>query len=501
MEIHVELKTNSKMFCGCKNDPFHAPKPNIYTCPVCLGLPGALPVPNKKAVEWTIMLGLALGSEISLFSKFDRKNYFYPDLPKGYQISQYDQPIARGGKIVIASEAKQSFSPRHPELVSGSKIASSSRFNLIGTSRNDGKTIRIHRVHLEEDTGKLIHSTVNGKKVSLIDFNRSGVPLVEIVTEPDINSSEEAKAFLKKLHQIIRYLDISDADMEKGSMRLEPNISVKIMSLRINAKQSFSPRHPELVSGSKIASSSSTPRNDDESELPSYKVEVKNINSFNFVKKAIDYEVGRQIEILEAGETPVQETRGWEEKKGVTLPQRRKEAAHDYRYFPEPDIPPMRVTKDQISELRTKIPELPDVKLARFIKNYQLKPEDAARLTDEVELANFFEKCASQLSIINSKLSIQSLANWIINKKVDYTKASPEELIKVITATKQVKQVDEVELTRVIDQIIAANPQPVAEYKKGKTGIIMFFVGQVKRELKGRGDAVSIRKILQEQLK
>ena len=213
MEIHVELKTNSKMFCGCKNDPFHAPKPNIYTCPVCLGLPGGLPVANKKAIEWTIKLGLALNCEIPLFSKFDRKNYFYPDLPKGYQISQYDQPLAINGKLVIANAVKQS-----RDL---NEIASSPK-----TPRND-KVIRITRVHLEEDTGKLLHSNVNGKPVSLIDFNRSGVPLVEIVTEPDIHSGEEARLFLKKLHQIIRYLDISDAEMEKGSMRLEPNISVK----------------------------------------------------------------------------------------------------------------------------------------------------------------------------------------------------------------------------------------------------------------------------------
>ena len=456
MEIHVELKTNSKMFCGCKNDPFHAPKPNIYTCPVCLGLPGALPVPNKKAVEWTIMLGLALGSEISLFSKFDRKNYFYPDLPKGYQISQYDQPIATGGSLKFKVQ--------------------SSKFK-----EDQEKTVRIHRVHLEEDTGKLQHTTVNGKKVTLVDFNRSGVPLVEIVTEPDINSSEEAKAFLKKLHQIIRYLDISDADMEKGSMRLEPNISV----MQVNSSQSA------------VGSSSSS---SEEEKLPSYKVEVKNINSFNFVKKAIDYEVGRQMEILEAGETPVQETRGWEEKKGVTLPQRRKEAAHDYRYFPEPDIPPMRFTQDQISKIKDQIGELPDVKLSRFIKGYQLKIEDAERLTEEKELADFFEKCVSQSSIINSKLPIQSLANWIINKKVDYTKIAPEELVKTITAAKVVKQVDESELKSVIDKIIASNPQPVADYKKGKTGIIMFFVGLAKRELKGRGDAVIIKQLLEKKL-
>ena len=226
MEIHVELKTNSKMFCGCKNDPFHAPKPNIYTCPVCLGMPGAIPVPNQKAIDWTIKLGLALGSDISLVSKFDRKHYFYPDLAKGYQISQYDQPIALGGSVPILI-------PKD------------------GTSPAYEKVVRIRRVHLEEDTGKLLHATVDGQKVSLIDFNRSGVPLVEIVTEPDIRTGEVARQFLKKLHQIIRYLEISDADMEKGSMRLEPNISVM-------RTQNSNPR-TQII---------------EENELPPYKVEV-----------------------------------------------------------------------------------------------------------------------------------------------------------------------------------------------------------------------------------
>src|SRR3989338_7319863 len=257
LEIHVELATKSKMFCGCDANYFGG-KPNTHTCPVCLGLPGALPVPNKKAIEWCIRIGLALNCEIPLHSKFDRKNYFYPDLPKGYQISQYDKPFAVNGRLVIKPFARGPLT----------------------------KTVRIRRVHMEEDTGKLIHATVDGEKCTLIDFNRSGVPLVEIVTEPDIRTSEEARDFLKKLHQIIRYLGVSDADMEKGSMRLEPNISIRRKSEKEKERKG-------------------------EENLPKYKVEVKNINSFNFAKKAIDYEISRHIELLDSGETPKQETRGW----------------------------------------------------------------------------------------------------------------------------------------------------------------------------------------------
>ena len=381
MEIHVELKTKSKMFCGCKNDPFHAPKPNIYTCPVCLGLPGALPVANKKAIEWTIKLGLALGCEIPLFSKFDRKNYFYPDLPKGYQISQYDQPLAVKGKLVIAipSETKEKQSHKENEIASSP-----------ASPRNDSKVIRITRVHLEEDTGKLLHATVNNKKVSLIDFNRSGVPLVEIVTEPDIHSAEEAKAFLKKLHQIVRYLDISDAEMEKGSMRLEPNISVSsVIPSEVEGSHST---NSGVIDSSTAPHASGSARNDD-LRLPPYKVEVKNINSFNFVKKAIDFEVERHIELLEQGKTPVQETRGWDEKKNATYSQRVKEEAHDYRYFPDPDLPPLKWEKSHIANLKSQIPELADMKVKRFVSDYQLSENNAERLTETRELADYFESC------------------------------------------------------------------------------------------------------------
>ncbi len=443
LEIHVELKTNSKMFCGCRADWFGLP-PNSNCCPVCLGLPGALPVPNKKAVEWCVMLGLALNCEIPEFSKFDRKNYFYPDLPKGYQISQYDKPLAINGWLDIKSEI------RNPKSEQNSK-----------SQISNTKRIKIRRVHMEEDTGKLMHSTVEEEKCTLIDFNRSGVPLVEIVTEPDIRSSEEARIFLKKLHQIIRYIGISDADMEKGSMRLEPNISVQEI------------------------------RNED--ELPNYKVEVKNINSFNFAKKAMDYEIERHIELLKNGETPVQETRGWDEKKGITYSQRSKEEAHDYRYFPEPDIPPIRWEKLQITNYKLQIPELPDQKLARFMKEYGLSEYDAIILTDDLATAKYYEKA---ISVRDSSVSTKVIANWIINKKADISKVSSEELVQLIIQKQQVVQMDEKELEEIVKKVITANPKAVVDYKSGKQQAMMFLVGQVMRETKGKAGAEEVKQKL-----
>ncbi|EKD67249.1 MAG: hypothetical protein ACD_48C00513G0002 [uncultured bacterium] len=423
MEIHVELATQSKMFCGCPADHFEK-KPNTQTCPVCLAMPGGLPVPNKKAIEWAIKLGLALECEIPLFSKFDRKNYFYPDLPKGYQISQYDKPLAVHGKI-------------------DTKLG----------------MVRIHRVHLEEDTGKLLHTTVEGKKVTLIDFNRSGVPLVEIVTEPDIHSGDHAKLFLKKLHQIIRYLGISSADMEKGSMRLEPNISVKPV-------------------GSK--------------DLPNYKVEVKNINSFNFVKKAIEYEVIRHIALLEQGKTPVQETRGWMEGKNETISQRLKEEANDYRYFPEPDIPPMRFSSEFIEDIRKQIPELPEKVKNRLMKMYDINKSVAEILTQEKELGEYFEKTVSL-----SQISPSIIANVLVNQSVNIQQVKPEELIDLINKKQQEKQVDAGVVATAIEAVIAANAKAIEDYKKGKTAVLMFLVGMVKRELKGKGDAEKIKVLLE----
>lgn len=426
LEIHLELKTQSKMFCGCKNDPFHAPKPNIYTCPVCLGMPGGLPVPNKKAIEWTILLGLALHCKVNMVSKFDRKHYFYPDLPKGYQISQYDQPLCSGGVVSL------------PE-----------------------GDVRIHRVHLEEDTGKLQHTTIDGKEVTLIDFNRSGVPLIEIVTEPDIRSGEHAKSFLKKLHQIIRYLDISDADMEKGSMRLEPNISVK--------------------------------KSEDEG-LPPYKVEVKNINSFNFVKKAIEYEVDRHVSILESGTIPKQETRGWNEDAGQTFSQRSKEHAEDYRYFPDPDIPPLRFTEQYIESLRENLPELPEEKARRFKEVYQLSDQSIEILIGNRQIAQYFEDAVKEGQSHN--LSPVTIANWIINKKVDIHAVSATDLLhQIIHATTIIHASDD-EIQQAIQDTLSEHAKAVQDYKAGKKQALMFLFGQVMKKLQGRGD----KKIIQERL-
>jgi aspartyl-tRNA(Asn)/glutamyl-tRNA(Gln) amidotransferase subunit B len=340
LEVHVELKTKSKMFCGCSADYF-GKEPNTHTCPVCLGLPGALPVPNKQAIEWCIMIAQALNCEISSFSKFDRKNYFYPDLPKGYQISQYDLPFGLNGYMILKS----------------------------------GKKVGITRVHMEEDTAKLSHQDVNGESVSLIDFNRSSVPLVEIVTEPDFNSAEEVTEYLTRLRQIVRYLGVSNADMEKGDMRLEPNISLTTAS-----EVPSTERRAQGITNKDL--------------LPTYKVEVKNINSFRFVAQAIEFEKKRHAEILDLGETPVQETRGWNEAKQKSISQRVKEEANDYRYFPEPDIPPFRFTDEEITKIKAQMPELPDVKFERFKSEFGLPDYDVELVTRERAVADYFEEAA-----------------------------------------------------------------------------------------------------------
>ncbi len=428
LEVHVELKTKSKMFCECKTEYFGS-KPNTSTCPVCLGLPGALPIPNKKAIEWCVMLGLALNCEIPPFSKFDRKNYFYPDLPKGYQISQYDQPFCVNGNIKLSS----------------------------------GKVIRIRRVHMEEDTGKLIHEQGS----TLIDFNRSGVPLVEIVTEPDFETASEVKEYLQKLQQLVRYLEVSDADMEKGQMRLEPNISVQGKSQKAKVK--------------------------------SYKVEVKNINSFSFVERAINYELKRQQELIRKGETPIQETRGWDEKKQKTVIQRIKEEASDYRYFPEPDIPPVRWTEFQIEKLKSQIPELPNEKFNRFKKEYGLNGYDCEILTRSRAIADYFEEATKIAK--QHELSAKQIANYIINRKPEIEKLVPAELIQTLKQTTTKIQIDEKELEKIINKVLKTNANAVLDYKKGKENAIMFLVGQVMRRLKQKTNVSQIKASLLAKLK
>lgn len=431
LEIHIELCTKSKMFCQCSADYFGKP-PNSYVCPVCLGLPGALPVPNKKAIEYLIKIAKAFNCKINTTSKFDRKHYFYPDLPKGYQISQYDEPISVNGKVFIGKD----------------------------------RAIRITRVHMEEDTGKLIHK---GNK-TLIDFNRSGVPLVEIVTEPDFNNSDDVKVFLEDLQTTIRYLNVSDADMEKGSMRLEPNISIK----KNNGK------------------------------IADYKVEIKNINSFKFVKKAIDYEIKRQIELLKKGVSPKQETRGFDEKLQKTYVQRTKEQAHDYRYFPEPDIPPMVFTKDYLNNIFSSIPELPRQRTERYIKDFKIKYTDAHILTRNKTMSDYYEKA---LEKVNKKLDKdvkiqnieQSIANYIINKKISINLPLEEFADKVIKLLSP-KKTDIKLLNSVIKDVIKNNEKVVFDYKKGKQNAIMFLVGQVMKQIKGKAEAKIILGKLKKEL-
>jgi aspartyl-tRNA(Asn)/glutamyl-tRNA(Gln) amidotransferase subunit B len=441
LEVHVELKTKSKMFCSCSTDYF-GQQPNTHVCPVCLGLPGALPVPNKTAIEWCVKIALALHCKINEFSKFDRKNYFYPDLPKGYQISQYDLPFGEHGYVELSNK----------------------------------KRIGITRVHMEEDTGKLTHQEVHGEKASLIDFNRSSVPLVEIVTEPDFHDAVEVKEYLQKLHQMVRYLDVSNADMEKGEMRLEPNIS---LLSRKNLKE-----------GTKIT----------KDMLPAYKVEVKNINSFRFVEKAVNYELKRQEKILEKGQTPLQETRGWDENRQQTFSQRVKEEAQDYRYFPEPDIPPIRFSSQDISTLRKSLPELPDEKIARLQKGYALPYYDAEIISRDKALADYFEEAvrvSQKGEDTRGSINAKDLANAIINKKIDTSTTVPALLVKTVLASKQTVSIDEKELDAIIGKVIVENAKAVADYKNGKHASLMFLLGQVMRAVGKKLDVNLVREKLQ----
>ncbi len=429
LETHVELKTSSKMFCGCAANYF-GKQPNSQTCPVCLGLPGALPVPNKKAIDWCIKISLSLNCKINMFSKFDRKNYFYPDLSKGYQISQYDLPFGHNGHITLSN----------------------------------GNRIRIRRVHMEEDTGKLIHDG----EISLIDFNRSGVPLVEIVTEPDFHDAKDVKEYLQKLRQAVRYLDVADADMEKGDMRLEPNISLR------DKQQETS------------------------NILPNYKVEVKNINSFKFVEKAVNYEIKRQTEILDKNEVPPQETRGWDEIQQKTFSQRSKEDAMDYRYFPEPDIPPITFTDTQIAELKSQIPELPDAKRKRFEAEYKLTEYDAEILTREKNLADYFENTVKVGQ--DYKINPKQIANTIINKKPNIENILPATLVKIIVKAGQTDAMDEKKLQKVVKEVLTQNTKAVEEYLGGKENALMFLLGQAMKKL-GKVDASQVKQLLVKMIK
>ncbi len=426
LEVHIELATKSKMFCRCSAEHFSVPA-NTHVCPVCMGLPGALPVANQTAIEDTIKFGLAFDCTINAESKFDRKHYFYPDLPKGYQISQYDMPLCIDGHWTSPS----------------------------------GKTVTIKRIHLEEDTGKLIHDIVKGKKVSLVDYNRSSVPLMEMVTEPDFDNMNDVDEFLREVQRIVRYLGISSADMEKGSMRLEANISMRTVG---------------------------------ETKLPSYKIELKNINSFRFLKKAVEAEIVRQTELLKNGETPAQETRGYNETKGKTFSQRTKEDAHDYRYFPEPDVPPLSIPKENVEAIRATLPELPEAKRIRFATDYELSKDYIDILVSDLARANYFDT-ATQLGEKHS-IAPRTIAGAMINQHLDEKYTEPAELIKVLyeMQTKEYASAEAVQTA--IDVVLAQNEKEVKDFNEGKTQLIGFFIGQVQKELKGTADPKVVQQAL-----
>jgi len=486
LEIHAELKTNTKMFCSCKNDPDEK-RPNFNICSVCTAQPGTLPVANEEAIKKVIKTGLALNCKIAENSKFDRKNYFYPDLPKGYQISQYDQPLCVGGYLEING---------NPSTGSGLR------------------KIRITRIHLEEDTGSLAHP--EGADYSLVNLNRAGIPLMELVTEPDITSGKEAREFATELQSILRYLGVSDANMEKGQMRVEVNISIS------------------------------------KSKKLGTKVEIKNLNSFKVVEKAVDFEIKRQEELLDAGEKIVQETRGWHDNKEITFSQREKEEAHDYRYFPEPDLPPMQFKEEYIINIKKTMPELPEEKRQRFKTEYNLDDASIEFFVANKDLSGYFENVVSEfeewLCAERGKDNLPKgeenkihklLANYLISdvqglmqgkefvaKGFKITPENFAEFVKMIykneISSKVAKMVllemfntgedpsnivdenkwrqmsDDSELSKIIEGVISKNPKAVDDYKAGKQNSLQFLAGQVMAVTRGTANPDAVQKILKE---
>ncbi len=464
LEIHAELQTNSKMFCSCSADYSNAPEPNTFICPVCTGLPGAMPVLNKKAIEQATLVGLALNCSINEFNTFARKNYFYPDLPKGYQISQYELPIASKGYLDVLDDTENPL------------------------------RVVVRRVHIEEDTAKLAHE----KNYALVDFNRAGVPLLEIVSEPDMRTVEAALSYATKIRAILRYLGVNAGDMEKGILRFEANISVR-------------------PSGS--------------SELRT-RTEIKNLNSFRALTRASAYEIERQIKVYEAGGEVVQETLGWDEARGVTVSQRGKEDAHDYRYFPEPDLPPLQLDRAWIDSVRSQLPELPDDKKRRFISDFKLTPSEAQLLTSEQTLANYFESIVAKskspaktihswmagefmrymndsgLALEDIKLSAEQFAQ-LIDMVTDKTisgnsgKVVLNEMLKnggdpaQIVKEKNLAQVSDTGfIQEAIEKILNDNPKEVEQFLAGKETIVQWLMGQVARATKGKADPNVAKELL-----
>lgn len=432
LEVHIELSTKSKVFCGCPADHF-GKKPNTQVCPVCLGLPGALPYANRKAIMDTIRFGLAFNCKINLFSKFDRKHYFYPDLPKSYQISQYDIPFCVDGSYKFRN-------------------------------RNESP-VKIRRIHLEEDTGKLVHQEIDGKNVSLVDFNRSGVPLVELVTEPSFSSGQDVVDFTKEVRAIARYLDISNADMEKGSMRIEANISV---------------------------------RKDGPFYLPDFKVELKNINSFRFLKEAVDAEWHRQMDLLIANKKVIQETRGYNQETKKTFSQRTKEEAHDYRYFPEPDLPPMRFNETEIDRLRRNLPELPNNKGERFETEYGLPQNYIDILIADIDRSSYFERAVEvgKAHGIGSKM----IADLMVNKNLDKEFKEPAGLAKKIAELTKKDFASAQDVEAAVEEVLSEQTKAVADYQKGNVNVVGFLLGRVQKKLQGSGDPKLISQILLKKL-
>jgi aspartyl-tRNA(Asn)/glutamyl-tRNA(Gln) amidotransferase subunit B len=471
LEVHAQLLTASKMFCSCRAD-YAGAQPNTLVCPVCLGMPGVLPVINQQAVEFAVMTALALNCTVQETSVFARKSYFYPDLPKNYQISQYDLPLSRNGWLMAETKSGQA-------------------------------RIGVRRVHLEEDTAKLTHVEAGGETYSLIDFNRSGMPLMEIVSEPDMHSLDEVQGYITKLRTILRYLGVSSGDMEKGAMRFEANVSLRPIG-------------------------STTLGN---------RVEVKNLNSFRAVLRSAEYEIARQTAILDRGGAIEQETMGWDDDRNVTVTQRGKEEAHDYRYFPEPDLPPLALKSEWVESIRSRLPELPDHKRERYMRDLGLSAYDAGLLVAEREVAAYFEQC-----IAGQPQRAKTIANWIVGEcfrlmnetgqeisQVKVTPATLNELVGLIEkgtisntigkdvfaemfatgknpaaiiAAKGLTQIsDSGAIEAAIDKAIQSNPQAVADFKGGKETAIRFLVGQVMKETKGRANPSLVNQMLVEKLK
>jgi aspartyl-tRNA(Asn)/glutamyl-tRNA(Gln) amidotransferase subunit B len=424
MEVHIEPNTKSKIFCRCPQDHF-AKIPNTQVCPVCLGLPGALPYSNKEGIVKTIKLGLALGCQISKVSRFYRKNYFYPDLPKGYQTSQLDSPFCVGG------------------ILNG---------------------YRLNHIHLEEDAGKLVHETIDGVKYSLIDFNRSGCALIELVTEPVFHDIAAVIDFVKELQLVARYLDISNADMEKGSMRLEANVSL------------------------------ATDEQMKKGELPDYRVELKNINSFKFLEKAVTAELSRQEKAILAGEELIQETRGYDEVKQITFSQRTKADAHDYRYFPEADLPPIRLSDEEVDKIKSQLPELPGEKSVRFEKDYGLTKDSSNILVSDKARGDYFEESVKLGQPQN--LSAKMIADLMINKKLDSEFPEPAGLIKKIIEITKVEYAGQGATDIAIAEVLGENQKAVTDYKNGNGNVIGFLIGMVQKKLNGKGNPQAVREKL-----